>query len=138
MKMKNLFFIGIAVLLAFSSCKDKAISIVGTWKLDRVEVVNNPILTGILNGVIQEMLGPSDLMLVFRENGTYRITADGEADSGTWSRDGGKLIMDGGEIPHTLSRDRLSLHSPEWLFGEELLEMLGMTDLSISIHFDRQ
>jgi len=139
MKMKKLLFIGIAVLFAFSSCnRDNAVSIVGTWKLDRAEVANNPILTGVLNGFIQGMLGPYDLILVFRENGTYRITADGEADSGTWSREGGKLIMDGREIPHTLSRNRLSFHSPEWLLDEEFLEMLGMTNLSISIHFDRQ
>jgi len=141
MKLRNLLFISITVLFAFSSCnRDNAASIIGTWKFDRVEVVNNPTLSGHINGFIQEVIGPSDLILVFRENGTYTITADGEVDSGTWRLENGRLFLDGQEVPHTLSRNRLSLHIPSWLLDQfgELFEMIDITNLNLLIHFDRQ
>lgn len=141
MKLRNLLFIVVIVSFVFSSCnRDNATSIVGTWKYDRVEVANNLALTGLLNGFIQERLGDSDITAIFREDGTYTIAEEGEINSGTWSLENRKLIVDGQEIEHTLSRNRLSLHTPTWLLDQfgGLLEMIDITNLNLSVHFDRQ
>jgi|GEM_PF-4636834 len=145
MKLRNLLFIGIAVLLAFSSCKDNAVSIVGTWKYDRVEVPNNAFSTGLINSAIQEYLGDFDIIAVFKEDGTYTTTVslmgENRIDNGVWSLENGRLTIDGQVIEHTLSRNRLSLHTPTWLLGQlgELFEMFdNIPNLNLTIHFDRQ
>jgi len=145
MKLKNLLFIGVAVLFAFSSCNrdnDSAVSIVGTWKYDTMEfdvVANDPATTLLANGVLGAVSSMLDMTIVFREDGTYTATISGieeiipelggnETNDGVWSLENGRLIIDGiAIIDHRLSRNRLTLSTPPNLLDllSDLLNVIG-------------
>ena len=146
MKLRNLLLIGIAVLFAFSSCKkddDNAISIVGTWKYDTMEfdiATGDPAMDAFFNVMLQTMSSMLDMTVTFRENGTYTATSSmmgqTETENGNWRLENGRLFLDGEEVPHSLSRNRLSIHAPMGFLEEDELEMF--TKFEMSVHFDRQ